>query len=234
MRCNNDPQSGQVLEFLTVTTHITNDEESRRIVRSHAIRDANRRKKLGVNKNPISEIAPPKTKPQSTFTAKFRLHKEKPSKKVAPSGVKGDAEGKDEEGLSKALSPLLRHRKIPSFSLLEQIEFDPFDVFPIKLGLSARAGVSERNAQTVFKTCSKERLFSSAAADPAWFNATLSLISLNYDLKSGRGISAECLYYRGEALRIVNQRLSENPRDVSDHTVAAIASLANFDVGMGV
>lgn len=34
----------------------------------------------------------------------------------------------------------------------------------------------------------------------------------------------------GEALRIVNERLSVCPEDVTDHTIAAIASLANFNV----
>jgi hypothetical protein len=86
--------------------------------------------------------------------------------------------------------------------------------------------------QNAFAFYSKERLFSYASADPAWFNATLSLISLHYDLNQGHGVSRECLFHRGEALRIVNERLAASPRDVSDHTIGAIASLANFDVSL--
>lgn len=69
-----------------------------------------------------------------------------------------------------------------------------------------------------------------SSADSAWFNATLSLISLHYDLKLGQGISQECLFHRGEALRIVNERLKASPNIIDDCTIGAIASLANFDV----
>jgi len=75
-------------------------------------------------------------------------------------------------------------------------------------------------------------LFSYSLADPAWFNATLAIISLHNDLSSGGSISSESLYYRGEALKIVTERLSKNPTEleITNYTIAAIASLANFDV----
>jgi len=84
--------------------------------------------------------------------------------------------------------------------------------------------------QNAFAFYSKERLFSYASADPAWFNATLALISLHHDIKLGKGVSRECLFRRGEALRIINERLKKSPQQVSDHTIGAIASLASFDV----
>jgi hypothetical protein len=92
--------------------------------------------------------------------------------------------------------------------------------------------VTENTAlkQNAFAFYSKEKLFSYASADPAWLNATLSLISLHYDLKIGQGVSRECLYHRGEALRIVNERLRISSDMVDDYTIGAIASLANFDV----
>jgi hypothetical protein len=98
----------------------------------------------------------------------------------------------------------------------------------------ANAAFPEHSAlkQNAFAFYSKERLFSYAASDPAWLHATLSLISLHHDLKQGEGISRECLFHRGEALRIVNQRLVESPGHVSDPTIGAIASLANFDVNI--
>lgn len=83
--------------------------------------------------------------------------------------------------------------------------------------------------QNAFAFYSKEQLFAHAAVDPAWLNATLSLIALHHDLNTGKGISHECLFHRGEALRIVNERLKES-RHVNDATIGAIASLANFDV----
>ena len=83
--------------------------------------------------------------------------------------------------------------------------------------------------QNAFAFYSKEQLFSHAAIDPAWLNATLSLIALHHDLNIGKGISQECLFHRGEALRIVNERLAISCH-VNDATIGAIASLANFDV----
>ena len=38
--------------------------------------------------------------------------------------------------------------------------------------------------------------------------------------------------HRAEALRIVNQRLRESPRHISEETIGAIAALANFEVRM--
>jgi hypothetical protein len=64
------------LEFLT-TTHPSsqaNDEESRRIVRSHAIRDANRRKKLGLEPGKSHGSVMTTSPSQSQLTTKFRLH----------------------------------------------------------------------------------------------------------------------------------------------------------------
>ena len=69
-----------------------------------------------------------------------------------------------------------------------------------------------------------------AATDPAFLNSVLCLISLHHDLRAGKGISHECLMHRREALRLVNQRLVESPQHVSEETIAAIASLAYFDV----
>ncbi|KAG0649314.1 hypothetical protein D0Z07_4598, partial [Hyphodiscus hymeniophilus] len=87
--------------------------------------------------------------------------------------------------------------------------------------------------QNAFAFYSKEELFAYAATDPAWFNATLSLIALHHDLNIGKGISQECLFHRGEALRIVNDRISVSCH-VNDATIGAIASLANFDITNGL
>jgi hypothetical protein len=84
--------------------------------------------------------------------------------------------------------------------------------------------------QNAFAFYSEEQLFTHVAVDPAWLNATLSLIALHKDLRLGRAISQESLFHRGEALRIVNIRLTGLSRRVDDATIGAIASLASFDV----
>jgi hypothetical protein len=82
--------------------------------------------------------------------------------------------------------------------------------------------------QTAFSYFSREKLLAHAVKDPAWLNATLSLIALHHDLNLGKGLSQECLFHKGEALRLVGQRLDR--KFVDSATIGAIASLANFDV----
>jgi hypothetical protein len=79
----------------------------------------------------------------------------------------------------------------------------------------------------------KMELIAQAYADPAWLNATFSLLSLHHDLAIGKKISTECLFHRGQALKMVNECLSnatETQSMGSDSLMAAIALLANFDV----
>lgn len=252
-----DKESKPVFEFLAVTG-LPNDGESRRIVRSHAIRDANRRKfATQGNQDAAPRKAGGKALPQATFTTKFRLNGKSTRKTVVPKEtVKKNTNGLDENAdnnilpLTGSLKTINRQRKsVLAISSLEQ--FDPFDSLPIKIGSKQSALLhyrgflqldirneyltdykSENSAltQNAFAFYSKERLFSYASADAAWLNATLCLISLHYDLKLGKGISRDSLFHRGEALRIVNERLKASPEDVSDSTIGAIASLANFDV----
>lgn len=79
-----------------------------------------------------------------------------------------------------------------------------------------------------------KELILQASSDPAWLNAIFSLVALYRDLRTGRGISPECLYHRGEALRLVNESLSINTSQaINDWTVGAVASLVNFDITVG-
>jgi hypothetical protein len=252
-------QLGPILEFLAVTGQ-PNDEESRRIVRSHAIRDANRRKRAtetNPSNAPTKQVVKPL--PQANFTAKFRLDGKSTRRAAVPKG--GDEKEKEkhkqrdrsnedvEESLQALTKALIIRRRKSMFSMNSLERFDPFDTLPIKIGAKQSALLhyreytmprprlntyhpSENTAltQNAFAFYSKAKLFSYASEDAAWLNGTLSLISLHYDLKAGKGISRESLFHRGEALRIVNERLKLSPRDVTDYTIGAIASLANFDV----
>ena len=127
---------GQVLEFLTVTSlpyRGTNDKEARRIVRSHAIRDANRRKRLkpGAETKHIGTATkePPL---QSSLTTKFKLNKNPPKTKKA----KKEAPPEYEEWLENRLAHKTARKPLhPTliFGLGEGL-FDPFHTLPIKLG----------------------------------------------------------------------------------------------------
>jgi hypothetical protein len=158
-------QTTQVLEFLTVTG-LPASSESRRIVRSHAIRDANRRKKApppAKNEGDGREQGRGTLKPlpQGTFTTKFRVGgKEK--KKVSKDGKDGGKDGgvkrggkenQDEdadgdvgrrlEALAKEIKELNRkNRSIPVMAGVGK--FDPFDTLPVKIGERQQALIQYR------------------------------------------------------------------------------------------
>jgi hypothetical protein len=121
----------QVLEFLTVTgtpeRGTAGDEESRRIVRSHAIRDANRRKKKGAKNTPVKVSAKPL--PQSNYTAKFRVVS-KPKRKVNENHLdEADEVDKSLEELSNQIRFSRKSIHIaPGGS-----RFDPFDTLPVTI-----------------------------------------------------------------------------------------------------
>jgi len=80
---------------------------------------------------------------------------------------------------------------------------------------------------------SDQEMVTLASSDPAWFHATLSVVASRNDLRNGTGEqpSWTSLYHRGEALRIIKQRLQESPSQISDTTVGAVATLAEHEVG---
>ena len=74
--------------------------------------------------------------------------------------------------------------------------------------------------------------FRNALSDPACFYGTLFLSAAHKALLTGTedSLSVECFQHKGEAIRIVNERLSD-PRRLTDGTIAAIACLAASEVG---
>lgn len=237
-----DASAPQVLEFLAVTG-LPHDEEARRIVRSHAIRDANRRKRAlaGAAPQKMAEKARLKPAPQGNFTAKFRLDTKLKHVSKVDLHRNTKKEKKNVDGSLKVLAEeakmISRKSRKPIPTLPGGGRFDPFDSLPVKIGSRELALLQYQSTslkQNAFAFYSKERLFFYASADSAWLHATLSLIALHFDLKHSQGLSRECLFHRGEALRIVNERLRDSGRIVDDSTIGAIASLANFDTTNGL
>ena len=84
----------------------------------------------------------------------------------------------------------------------------------------------------------KKKWFTIALKDEAYFNAALSHYSGHLFLTQGEGRSKkgdplEALWYRAEAVRVLNERLSgvdhvEN--GVSDGTIGAVACIVNYEV----
>ena len=129
-----ETSSGPVLEFLTVTSLPyggANDKEARRIVRSHAIRDANRRKRLkaGAETEKISGTATREPPLQSSLTTKFKLNKNPPKEK------KEEQPEYEEWSECRLARKTTRKPLHPTLTIvLGEGLFDPFHTLPIKLG----------------------------------------------------------------------------------------------------
>ena len=128
-----EPQRGPVLEFLTITSLPHSgvaDKDTRWIVRSHAIRDANRRKRLREvpEQSKLRGLAlePPA---QASLTTKFKLNKK-------PTKCQKRTTGKDGEQNEIFLSQkALRKSGSSTYTFaLDTGSFDPFDTLAIKLG----------------------------------------------------------------------------------------------------
>jgi hypothetical protein len=74
--------------------------------------------------------------------------------------------------------------------------------------------------------------FKNTLSDPACYHGTLFLSSAHRTLLTGTGdtLPLECFQHKGEAIRIINERLGDPRRRVTDGTIAAIACLAAFEV----
>lgn len=68
-----------------------------------------------------------------------------------------------------------------------------------------------------------------AFADAALLHAFFSLASLHRDLSVGTNITPLCLMHRGEVLRLINERITDAPLQLSDATLGAVTALATFD-----
>lgn len=140
MMCNSDRQPIQELEFLNVTILPNrppgHDEHSRRVVRSHAIRDANRRKRLALppNSEQVSDNSSSKPKPQSSFVAKFRLDK-KAKRKSSPVRDK-EVDSNFHEISESTLVVEGQPQQLDMF--LSSDDLDPFQTLPGSIGPRAR------------------------------------------------------------------------------------------------
>ncbi|KAK0760803.1 hypothetical protein N5P37_005739, partial [Trichoderma harzianum] len=68
-----------------------------------------------------------------------------------------------------------------------------------------------------------------AFADAALLHALFALTSLYRDLSVGTKITPLCLMHKGEMLRIINERITKTPLQLSDGTIGAVTALATFD-----
>jgi hypothetical protein len=65
--------------------------------------------------------------------------------------------------------------------------------------------------------------------DKALLHATLCLVAQHEDLLSGRELE-ESLFHKGEVMRLMNVRLRESGREISDADITTIAILVVLEV----
>jgi hypothetical protein len=76
----------------------------------------------------------------------------------------------------------------------------------------------------------RKEWFSSAIQDHALFHVALSHAAGNLGLLMQKGDSVESLIHRMEAVRIINERLNDMSCGIGDGTIAAVASMASYEV----
>ncbi|KAL4887250.1 hypothetical protein BJY04DRAFT_212294 [Aspergillus karnatakaensis] len=67
-----------------------------------------------------------------------------------------------------------------------------------------------------------------ALSDPCLFHATLYAGSSHFDLQRGQGPSSITLFHQSEAIRLLNERLSDPNSAADDRTIVAVTPLAMF------
>ncbi|KAH8807599.1 hypothetical protein F5884DRAFT_789665 [Xylogone sp. PMI_703] len=233
--------------FLSINGSLTGDDEAEKsrklFVRSYAKRAALEQQRLSANAAGSSESSkgalPAEAAPLAQHVTRFRLappanRKEKALKPRARRRRDGSQESQHRE-LSPSQADKMAAKSLDLSPGRGRV--DGFGLFPVTVGLQQQELLyfyQDSLAKTFLNFDSHSQLIEKSATDPAWLNATLSLIALYLDLSLGRQISAECLYHRGEALRLVNERLANNSGGTYDvATIAAVALLANFDITIG-
>ncbi|KAI5458844.1 hypothetical protein BGZ63DRAFT_432396 [Mariannaea sp. PMI_226] len=166
--------------------------------------------------------------PQSTLMGKFRSKPELEKRKTKQNKLVGRVQ--DNGGNEGEISPATATFIVPTITASRS---DPFHALPIKLGLSQEhllksiyATSYMQNAMVLNPEASQ---LSYAITDAALLHGLFSLASLHNDLRNGTNISPLCFMHRGEALRIVNERIAKAPLQLTDGTIGAVAALATFD-----
>jgi hypothetical protein len=76
--------------------------------------------------------------------------------------------------------------------------------------------------------CVRKSWFDLFIQDAALFSMILCIAAGNLSLLIGD--PAESVYWKNEAIKIIDSRLDKSPREVSASTIAAVASLVSYEV----
>jgi hypothetical protein len=80
----------------------------------------------------------------------------------------------------------------------------------------------------------RKMLFSLAINDAAMFHSFLCHYAGSYNVHFRTGNRNEALYHAGEAARIVNERLADPNKALTNETIATVANMAAFEVSLAL
>lgn len=200
---------------------VLGDHVTRKLVRVHAMRSFLREKE--------SASAPGPPKPQ-TRAPEADSWKANAGKFKLPTWSR-----KSSHKSTVAMQEALQKRAGKTGSLLTN-ELGPINVLPIPLSPHIQRLLHHYHhefTQNSFAVNPEGSWYSFAVTDAGLLHAMLSLVALHYDLGHHMEVSFESAYHQTEAIRLVNERLSDPEAQLTDALIGSVAILANFETMNG-
>lgn len=123
---------------------------------------------------------------------------------------------------------------VVSPSQLMRSQIDPFNILPAESSQQVVQLVHHWiNTLALFPTrihtqyCTNPNWLSTAIANSALFHVTLYICSVHLDGIRGKRQSAESLFYKTKAIRVLNEILRDPTKATSDETISAVMLLGN-------
>lgn len=200
---------------------VLGDHVTRKLVRVHAMRSFLREKESASAPGPPKpQIRAPEADSWKANAGKFKL----------PTWSR-----KSSHKSTVAMQEALQKRARKTGSLLTD-ELGPINVLPIPLSPHIQRLLHHYHhefTQNSFAVNPEGSWYSFAVTDAGLLHAMLSLVALHYDLGHHMEISFETAYHQTEAIRLVNERLSDPEAQLTDALIGSVAILANFETMNG-
>lgn len=200
---------------------VLGDHVTRKLVRVHAMRSFLREKESASAPGPPKpQIGAPEADSWKASAGKFKL----------PTWSR-----KSSHKSTVAMQEALQKGARKTSSLLAK-ELGPINVFPITLSPHIQQLLYHYHhefTQNSLAVNPEGSWYSFAVTDAGLLHATLSLVALHYDLGHHMEVSFETTYQQSEAIRLVNERLSDPEAQLTDALIGSVAILTNFETMNG-
>ncbi|OCL15216.1 hypothetical protein AOQ84DRAFT_413343 [Glonium stellatum] len=217
----------QFVNALGPPKNVSDDHLTRKLVRVHAMRSFLREKESA----PAPAPGPPQLQASSPEVGSWRAGTGK--FKLPTWSRKSTHKSTHKSTIS--MQEALRKKDGKTGSLLLN-ELGLINVLPIPLSLHTQRLLYHYHhefTQNSFAVNPEGSWYSFAVTDACLLHATLSLVALHYDLGHYMEASFEAAYHQAEAIRLVNECLSNPTAQLTDAIIGSVAILANFETMNG-